>query len=284
MSPTLFTIERGAGPPVLLVHGQPGTGSVWLPVIDQLANEFRLFAPDRLGNGRSPGEGGGLAANAAALASFLVDKGATPATVVGHSWGGGVAILLASRYRSLVRSLVLVGSVGTADTVNGLDRLLATHGVGDALTVAGLGVMGGVLPRIRRLTPRLPSGASQYLEAILPDEGLSDGLPGAWGRTKRTFVVEQRALLDELEDTEQATTEVNVPTSVVIGEWDLVVPPQSAETLSRAIRGAELIRLPRVGHFIPRDAAGALAEVIRATDARSGSRSVGSPDRPVGSP
>ena len=216
-------------------------------MIDELADEFRLLAPDRIGNGRSPGEGGGLAANAAAVASFLVEKDATPATVVGHSWGGGVAILLASRYPSLVRSLVLVGSVGTADTVNGLDRLLATHGVGDALTVAGLGVMGGVLPRIRRLTPRLPSGASQYLEAILPDEGLSDGLPGAW---------------------------VDVPTSVVIGEWDLVVPPQSADTLSRAIRGAELVRLPRVGHFVPRDAAGDLAEIIRATDARAGSRPV----------
>lgn len=277
MSPTLFTIDRGTGPPVLLLHGQPGTGSSWLPVIDELADEFRLLAPDRMGNGRSPGEGGGLAANAAALASFLVEKDASPATVVGHSWGGGVAILLASRYRSLVRSLVLVGSVGTPDTVNGLDRLLATHGVGDALTVAGLGVMGGVLPRIRRLTPRLPNGAGRYLEAVLPDEGLSDGLPGAWGRTKRTFVVEQRALLDELEDTEQAATEVDVPTSVVIGEWDLVVPPQSADTLSQVIRGAELIRLPRVGHFVPRDAVGALAEIIRATDARADSHPFRSP-------
>jgi pimeloyl-ACP methyl ester carboxylesterase len=272
MSPTLFTIDRGTGPPVLLLHGQPGTGSSWSAVIDQLTDEFRVLAPDRIGNGRSPGEGGGLSANAAAIADFLLDVNAAPATVVGHSWGGGVAILLASRYPWLVRSLVLVGSVGTADTVNGLDRLLATHGVGDALTIAGLGVMGGVLPRIRRLTPRLPNGAGRYLEAILPDEGLSDGLPGAWGRTKRTFVIEQRALLDELEDMEQAMTEVEVPTSVVIGEWDLVVPPQSADTLSQAIRGSELIRLPRIGHFVPRDAAGALAEVIRATDARADDR------------
>jgi pimeloyl-ACP methyl ester carboxylesterase len=253
------------------LHGQPGTGSSWLPVIDELADEFRMLAPDRIGNGRTGGEGGGCAENAAAIAAFLGDEDAAPATVVGHSWGGGVAILLASRYPALVRSLVLVGSVGTADTVNGLDRLLATHGVGDALTVAGLGVMGGVLPRIRRLTPRLPNGAGQYLEAILPDEGLSDGLPGAWGRTKRTFIIEQRALLDELEDMEHAATEVDVPTSVVIGEWDLVVPPQSADTLAHAIRGAELVLLPRVGHFVPRDAPGALAEVIRATDARAGS-------------
>jgi pimeloyl-ACP methyl ester carboxylesterase len=277
MSPTLFTIDRGAGAPVLLLHGQPGTGSSWIPVIDELADEFRVLAPDRMGNGRSPGEGGGLAENAAALADFLVDMDAAPATVVGHSWGGGAAILLASRYRSLVRSLVLVGSVGTADTVNGLDRLLALHGVGDALTVAGLGVLGGVLPRVRRLTPRLPHGAGQYLEAILPDEGLSDGLPGAWGRTKRTFVIEQRALLDELDDTERAIAELDVPTSVVIGEWDLVVPPQSAETLSQAIAGAELVRLPRVGHFVPRDAAAPLAEVIRATDARAGSRPIRTP-------
>ena len=159
MSPTLFTIDRGTGPPVLLLHGQPGSGSSWLPVIDELEDEFRLLAPDRIGNGRTAGEARGFADNAAAVADFLVAQGASPATVVGHSWGGGVAIMLASRYPELVKSMVLVGSVGTVDAVSGLDRLLAKQGVGDALTVAGLGVMGEVLPRLRRWTPRLPRAA-----------------------------------------------------------------------------------------------------------------------------
>ncbi|MDQ1360707.1 MAG: hypothetical protein QOJ44_1084 [Acidimicrobiaceae bacterium] len=272
MSPTLFTIDQGTGAPVLLLHGQPGTGSSWLAVIDELADEFRLLAPDRVGNGRTAGQGRGFADNAASIADFLVAEDAAPATIVGHSWGGGVAIVLASRYPALVKSLVLVGSVGTVDAVNGLDRLLATHGVGDALTVAGLGVMGGVLPRLRRWTPRLPHAASDYMDAILPDRGFSDGLPGAWGRTKRTFIIEQRALIDELGDLVRATGEVVVPTSVVIGAWDLVVPPQSADSLAHAISGAELVRLPRVGHFIPRDAPEALADVIRSTDARATSR------------
>ena len=271
MSPTLFTIDRGTGPPVLLLHGQPGYGSSWLPVIDELDDEFRLLAPDRIGNGRTSGEARGFADNAAAVADFLVTREATPATIVGHSWGGGVAIMLASRYPALVKSMVLVGSVGTFDAVNGLDRLLATHGLGDALTVAGLGVVGEVLPRLRRWTPRLPHAAGDYLDAILPDRGLSEGLSGAWGRTKRTFIIEQRALLGELTDLELALGEVTVPTSVVIGAWDLVVPPQSADTLAQAIRGAELVRLPRVGHFIPRDAPVALADVIRSTDGRAAS-------------
>ncbi|HEX4217345.1 MAG TPA: alpha/beta hydrolase, partial [Acidimicrobiales bacterium] len=88
MSPTLFAIDCGTGPPVLLIHGQPGTGSSWSAVTDELADQFRVLAPDRIGNGRSPGQAGGLSANAAAMADFLVEVDAAPATVVGHSWGG----------------------------------------------------------------------------------------------------------------------------------------------------------------------------------------------------
>ena len=77
---------------------------------------------------------------------------ATPATVVGHSWAGGVAVLMAVHHPDTVKSLVMVGAACTPDSLNALDRWLNVPGVGDVLTVAGLVGIIEVLPRMRRLT------------------------------------------------------------------------------------------------------------------------------------
>ncbi len=55
----LASIDRGTGPPVVLLHGQPGSGASWDPVTDLLAGEFRVLAPDRVGYGASAGRGPG---------------------------------------------------------------------------------------------------------------------------------------------------------------------------------------------------------------------------------
>jgi pimeloyl-ACP methyl ester carboxylesterase len=76
-------------------------------------------------------------------------------------------------------------------------------------------------------------------------------------------MIEQRALMDELPSVTAALGDLAVPVAVVGGAWDLVVRPEAAETLAKAIPGAELIMFPRAGHFVARDAPEALAEVIR---------------------
>ena len=93
----LASIERGSGLPVVLLHGQPGSGSAWDPVTRRLEREFRVLAPDRIGYGASVGEARGLADNAELVAALIRATGAAPATVVAHSWAGGVAVLLAHR-------------------------------------------------------------------------------------------------------------------------------------------------------------------------------------------
>ena len=258
----LATIDRGTGPSVLLLHGQPGTGSSWDPVTDLLAPRFRVLAPDRAGYGDTAGEARGLSENADLAAGLLDALGAGPATVVAHSWSGGVAVLLAVRRPDLVRSLVLVGAACTPDSLDGIDRLLAMPVVGDALTVAGLLALGEVLPRIRRRSHRIPGRYRERLRSALPDQGVLGGERGALGRHRRTFLVEQRALLAELPDVTAALGRVRVPTVVVAGEWDLVVRPSSGRTLAAAIDGAESIELARSGHFVARDAPVALAGLV----------------------
>jgi pimeloyl-ACP methyl ester carboxylesterase len=259
----LASTDRGTGHPVVLLHGQPGSGASWDPVTDLLAPDFRVLAPDRIGYGKSVGEARGLAANAELVAEFLVEREATPATVVAHSWSGGVAVLLAAYHRPVVTSLVLVGAACTPDSLNALDRWLTVPGLGDALTVVGLLGIGEVLPRIRRFTGHLPPRYRQQVATALPDQHVLGGGRGALGRNRRTFMVEQRALVEELPAVESALGELALPVAVVSGRWDVVVPTSSSETLARSIPGAELTVLPRSGHFVARDDPAALVEVIR---------------------
>jgi len=265
--PVLATIDRGTGPPVLLLHGQPGTGASWGPVTDRLAGCHRVLAPDRVGYGASAGEARGLADNADLAARLLDVLGTGPATVVAHSWSGGAAVLLADRRPDLVCGLVLVGAACTPDSLDVTDRVLGLPVVGDGLTVAGLLALGEVLPRVRRLAPRVPERLRDGFLSALPDQGVLGGERGALGRHRRTFVTEQRALMDELPVVTAAMGHLVVPTAVVSGAWDVVVRPSSARTLADAIAGAELVELPRAGHFVARDAPGELCVVIERIDA-----------------
>jgi len=260
--PQLATLDGGSGPTVVLLHGQPGSGASWAPVTERLIDRFRVLAPDRPGYGATEVGARGIAENAESVAALLAGTGAGPATVVGHSWSGGVAVLLADRYPELVHGLVLVGAACTPDSLDGLDRLLALPVLGDALTVAGLVALGEVLPKVRRLAPRVPAAYRDQFLASLPDQGVLGGERGALGRHRRTFASEQRALIDELPEVYRALARLRLRTAVVVGRWDLVVRPVAARTLADAIDGAELIEIPRAGHFVARDTPDVLAEVV----------------------
>jgi pimeloyl-ACP methyl ester carboxylesterase len=161
-----------------------------------------------------------------------------------------------------VHSLVLVGAACTADSLNGLDRWLTWPMVGDLMTAVGLIGIGTVLPWMRHLVD--PSGGPLHrrVASVLPDRAVAVGGGDPLGRMRRSFLIEQRALVEELPVVEEALRSVPVPVDVVVGEWDLVVPPASAVTLARAVPGAELTLVPDAGHFLARDDPAALAGVV----------------------
>src|ERR1700674_4915971 len=104
--------DRGAGPVAVLLHGQPGDRHDWDDVVASLNGRLRALVPDRPGYGATGGPAGGFADNAAAVLHLLDARGVASAVVVGHSWGGGVALDLAIRQPDRVGALVLVASVG----------------------------------------------------------------------------------------------------------------------------------------------------------------------------
>lgn len=103
--------EAGKGPPLVLVHGAVCDGRVWQPQLHALANEFSVVAWDAPGCGRSedPPESFRLPEYADILAGLVTALGLEPTHVLGHSFGGALALELVRRHPDTVATLTLVG-------------------------------------------------------------------------------------------------------------------------------------------------------------------------------
>lgn len=230
----LWALGAGSGRAVLLLHGQPGTGGDWAPVTGRLAPSHRVLAPDRPGWGRSRGPAGGFDLNAGAMARLLQTTGAWPAVVVGHSFGGGVALRLATAHPRLVRALVLVAPVGSTRSIGALDRLLARPVAGEVLA---------------RLGAKAAAGAA-HLGGRAPGKEEALARLGAEAVARDSFVAEQRALVSEIGGVERDLGAVRAPTVVVSARHDYVVPWAAARAVAEAIPGAELLTVPGHRHML----------------------------------
>jgi pimeloyl-ACP methyl ester carboxylesterase len=213
-----------------------------------LPPDLPVLAPDRPGYGSNPARATGLAGNADRMAAELRSTGG-PGIVVGHSWAGGVALALARRHPELVEGLVLVSSLGPGAILL-VDRILAAPVVGPAL-VASAFRLGAPLARrrLRRITTD-EREVAQILEA------------NPRGRVWRSFLVEQRAMLTELPGLVAGLPGIDVPTMVLAGERDHLVPLNTARALASALPAAQLRILAGAGHDLPLEAPEAVASAI----------------------
>jgi pimeloyl-ACP methyl ester carboxylesterase len=247
----------------VLLHGQPGSAFDWHAVAPLLWDDFTLIVPDRLGYGRTGGEAAGFEDNAASLAALLECQGVKRAVICGHSWAGGVALACAESFPDLTAGLVLVASVGPGAQFGWDDRLLAAPILGEALAALTLGAVGRLLASgwVQALADRHLGGRAR--EAVNVLTGLTGARTGAavW----RSFVVEQRALLRELDGLGPGLRAIRIPTAVINGSADRVVPPHIADRLVATIHGATHTVLAGAHHLLPhehpRDVAAAVRQV-----------------------
>jgi pimeloyl-ACP methyl ester carboxylesterase len=243
-------VKAGTGPAMLLIHGIGDSSDTWRPVVEQLAEHHTVIAPDLLGHGRSekPRADYTIAGFANGMRDLLTVLEVERVTVVGHSLGGGVAAQFAYQFPERCERLVLVGSGGIGRTVSPLLRLAAVPGIEALMPLLGL-------PPIR-VASRIGAGLLRMLDTPLGRDAeeilaVFDALPNTEARrailrTLRSGVDWQGQVITMLD---RAYLAEGVPTLIIWGRHDAIIPLGHGRLAHAAIPGSVLEIFDEAGHF-----------------------------------
>ncbi len=243
-------LTGGEGPPLVLLHGHGDSSEIWRRVLPALARTHRVYAPDTPGAGNSAK----LAAYSLPpafysdfLAKFLDSLGLARAALVGHSHGGNTALRLALAAPERVTALGLVDSSGLGRAINPALIALTLPGYGDAAIAwmsmpLGASQWAAMLASLAFAFPPLAPPAwlaLQYRLAQTPGhlQGTVACLRGElnlWGQ--------REVFLDELPG-------LGMPTLVVWGANDMVVPSYQARAAASRLGNGRLVLIPNCGHL-----------------------------------
>jgi pimeloyl-ACP methyl ester carboxylesterase len=242
----------GEGPAIVLVHGLAGSSTTWKGVLPTLAERFTVVAPDLLGHGQSAKPRGdySLGAYASGIRDLLVALGVDKASFVGHSLGGGVTMQLAYQFPERCERLVLVASGGLGREVTPLLRAVTLPGAEFLLPVVLTSwlrlraeTVGALLRRVGWRPGSTMTEVWRSYTTLTSREG------------QQAFVNTVRSVIDAAGQRVSALDRLYlaaaVPTLVVWGDHDRVIPVKHAYAAQAAMPGSRLEILPGAGHFLP---------------------------------
>ncbi|HEY1134191.1 MAG TPA: alpha/beta fold hydrolase [Nocardioides sp.] len=244
----------GSGPALLLLHGLGCDHTTWAPVVAALAQRYTVVAPDLLGHGRSakPRADYSVGGYANGMRDLLTVLGIDKVTVVGHSFGGGVAMQFAYQYPERTERLVLVATGGLGPEVTPLIRAITTPGYHQAVGALTLpGVRHALLAGMGLLS-RVPSSHTRDLPefaAIL--ESFRDPRARAAIRHVVRHVVDWRGQVVTMADRAYLTEAM--PMLVVWGSDDRVIPASHAANAAALAPRARVELVADSGHFPHKD-------------------------------
>src|SRR4051794_18140469 len=256
-------VKTGSGPALLLLHGLGCTHRTWLPVLDSLARRYTVIAPDLLGHGESdkPRADYSVGGFANGMRDLLTVLGVDRATVVGHSFGGGVAMQFAYQFPERTERLVLVGSGGLGPEVSPAIKAITSTGfyqVMGALTLPGVRHVGSAgLKALSR------TGLKEFRDFDEVAE-IYESFRDPWARAAIRHVV--RAVVDWqgqiVTMADRAYLTDAMPMCVIWGEQDRVIPVSHAARAAELAPKARLEIMPNAGHFPHKDHPERFAKIL----------------------
>jgi 3-oxoadipate enol-lactonase len=231
---SLYFIERGSGPPLLLIHGLMVTGEMFEPVLDRFTTTHRVIVPDLRGHGRSralppPYTARQLATD---LAALLEQLGVASTAILGYSQGGAIAQQLAldwpERCSRLVLGCTYAYNMATPrEWVEGhvtpvLLRLLGPRGFAEFVVSQG--------------AKELDKDRAAWLVNLMASQD-RQLMAAAWNET---MAFDSRPRLGE----------IVCPTLIVAGAQDQAVPLHHARMLHEGIGGSQLVVIAGAGHTL----------------------------------
>ena len=256
--------SRGAGEPIVLLHGFPTSSHLWSDVVPLLPEGHRVVVVDLLGYGRSDTATSAVAldlrSHADRVVAMLDHLGINFACVVGHDIGGGIAQSVAVRSPHRVSRLCLIDSVAfdewptravkLARAMSPLTRHLPPSWI---LSIVRSEMLRGYVD-----TEKGAHDVDVYLRPFLEENG-RDAL---MHHLQALDPSETQTLAPRLKD-------VVSPTAILWGEHDPFLPLTIGERLRSAIRGSTLEVVPGARHFLPEESAHTVAATIAALLRRS---------------
>jgi pimeloyl-ACP methyl ester carboxylesterase len=243
-------LDSGNGPAVLFIHGLTGSHRNWAQLVEKLNTDHRVLAPDLFGHGASEKLMGdySLGAHAATLRDLLDRLEIDRITLVGHSFGGGIAMQFCYLFPERVEHLVLVASGGLGRAVSPLLRAATVPGAGWILPVIASGWVRGRVETVgRALTSRGWRASSDTTEIWRGFTSLADA------DSRRAFLATTRSVIDPGGQTVTAHDHlpmaIEVPTLIVWGTRDRMIPAWHATTAHEVISDSRVVLFEGAGHF-----------------------------------
>jgi pimeloyl-ACP methyl ester carboxylesterase len=243
-------VQKGAGRDLLLIHGTPSSLEEWQPVFDRWASKYRVTAYDRPGHGYSGPPVGetGIDYNARMARRLMADLHLHDVLVVGHSYGGPIALKLAADNDSPATAFLIVAStvypIADKDPYAGLGKLLRLPLLGRGVAVVLESLGGGMVKK----------GMEQ---AFHPDEHM---IPPGYIKRKREILLQPKVTLTLAQEMKTHLIQVGAlaarypsikrPVSIVVGSADQPRVVEGGQRLAREIPGAHLTVLEHAGHML----------------------------------
>ncbi len=241
--------ERGTGRPLLLLHGFPFNRQMWKLQLAGLATTCRVITPDLRGFGESSGTLSTLEDLAEDIHA-LIDHLALPSVILGgFSMGGYVLLRYLARHADRVSAVLLVSTRAEADLPEGRARRYAT---------------------IERIQKEGPKGyLAEFLRTVVSPQTF-ESEPDLVAKVRRlmdasrseSLVGALKAMADR-PDSSPVLATITVPTWIVAGSDDKIIPVDVARKMQAAIKGAKSVILPGAGHMVNIEQAERFTSTIR---------------------
>ncbi len=262
----LHYLERGSGPPIVLLHGNGTMIQDWIisGLLDELARTNRVIAFDRPGFGHSSRPRSAIwtpAAQARLLAAAFQELGLEKPVVAGHSFGAMVALAMAVRHPDALSGLALIGGYYypsvRADVLFASPPAIPV--VGDVMRYTISPILGAAL------TPRINDKI--FSPAPVPERWLAEFPFDMMLRPSqiRAEAAEAAVMIPAAAELQQSYGDLKLPVTIVAGDGDAIVTTsEQADRLHRAIPHSRLHVVEGAGHMIHHMAARRIAEALAA--------------------
>ncbi len=229
--------DEGGGQPILFVHGFPLSRAIWQPQIEALLKNYRVIAPDLRGHGESSAPAGVYMMDMFAedLQTLIAERQCGPVVLVGHSMGAYISFAFFRKFPQSLRALILFCTRAGADSAEG--KIARENLAQRAEREGAAAVAEQMLPKM--LAPPTAASRPDLVEPVrkvmlaTSVNGLVGSLRGMAARPNALDLLPQ----------------INVPTLIIAGENDLIVPPSESAAMANAIPNAELVMIPSAGHL-----------------------------------